>query len=361
MVRKNIKSIVSFYLKIIVIWVFAWLMFYVFRHWGVDDFPYIELIFAPNRFMHISIHIGLGIVTGLFYASLELVLDRSLIQRRSYGQLILIKMVLYLIIIHVLLVFTVVAYNVWMIGRINWLEVTQWCSSVTFLTGIIHFLLVSILISIFKQINYKFGPGIFWNMLKGKYHQPREEERIFMFLDLKSSTTIAENLGHIRFSKLIQDCFYDLTDIVLFHEAEIYQYVGDEVILSWKTEKGLRNNSCLAFYFDFMEKLNKKKGYYESEYKLQPFFKAGIHLGKVTVAEVGVIKKDIAYLGDVLNTTARIQGRCNALNQAVLISRELKNKIKFNGQFIANEVAVELLKGKQKEVAIFGIEKAAVD
>ncbi|MHA1992727.1 MAG: hypothetical protein ACW98A_17360 [Candidatus Hodarchaeales archaeon] len=64
------------------------------------------------------------------------------------------------------------------------------------------------------------------NFILGKYHHPKEEKRTFMFMDLKSSTTYAEKLGHIEYNKLIQDCFFDLTDVVAENNANIYQYVG---------------------------------------------------------------------------------------------------------------------------------------
>ena len=112
-----------------------------------------------------------------------------------------------------------------------------------------------------------------------------------MFLDLKSSTTYAERLGHIKYSKLIQDCFYDLTDVVANRQAQIYQYVGDEVVLTWKTRDGLVNNNCIYTYFDFENALQEKSNYYEEEYGLVPKFKAGLDSGTITVAEVGEIKK----------------------------------------------------------------------
>ena len=83
----------------------------------------------------------------------------------------------------------------------------------------------------------KLGPGILFQYLTGKYFKPREEERIFMFMDLKSSTAIAEKAGHIMYSKLIQDCYQELTTPVKDNKGEIYQYVGDEVVICWKTKK----------------------------------------------------------------------------------------------------------------------------
>lgn len=80
----------------------------------------------------------------------------------------------------------------------------------------------------------KFGPGHMFQIIMGRYHKPSTENRIFMFLDLKDSTTIAEKLGHIIYSKLLQQCFFDLNKLIPNSRAEIYQYVGDEAVLTWK-------------------------------------------------------------------------------------------------------------------------------
>ena len=84
------------------------------------------------------------------------------------------------------------------------------------------------------QVSDKFGQGVLISFLLGKYHRPKEDDRIFMFMDLKSSTTYAEKLGHIKYSQFIQDCFFDITDVITKYDAKIYQYVGDEVCLSGK-------------------------------------------------------------------------------------------------------------------------------
>ena len=195
-------------------------------------------------------------------------------------------------------------------------------------------------------------------MFIGRYQNPREERRIFMFLDLKSSTTIAEKIGHLKFSKLIQDCFADLTPIVKKHNVEIYQYVGDEAVLSWFVEKGIPENHCIHTYFDFMDLLNSKSEYYEKIYGLQPFFKAGVHLGKVMVTEVGLVKRELAYHGDVLNTTARIQSNCNRLSQSLLVSGQLLEYLSPDKKIQIQPIGTEQLKGKTNPVTIYGIKKS---
>jgi adenylate cyclase len=61
-----------------------------------------------------------------------------------------------------------------------------------------------------------------------------------------------------------------------------------------------------------------------------------VHLGDVTVSEVGVIKREIAYHSDVLNTAARIQGKCNEFEAGLLVSEELKDNLEIRSLLNSN-------------------------
>jgi adenylate cyclase len=204
-----------------------------------------------------------------------------------------------------------------------------------------------------RQVNLFLGSRNLSKLLRGRFHTPREEERIFMFLDLQSSTKHAEDLGHILYSKMIQDCFNDL-GVVVENEAEIYQYVGDEVILTWKLKDGLRDQNCLNAYFNFKQRLTERQAYYMRNYNCIPHFKAGINAGIVTVAEVGKYKKEIAYHGDTINTAARIQGKCNDLKQELLISESLKCELS-NTDFVFDKLGSLKLKGKESETLLYAV------
>jgi adenylate cyclase len=207
------------------------------------------------------------------------------------------------------------------------------------------------------HVSDKFGQGVLLNFILGKYHHPKEEKRIFMFMDLKSSTTYAEKLGHIEYSKLIQDCFFDLTDVVANNDASIYQYVGDEVVLSWEYDKGLKNNNCINIYYDFMNVISGKSDYYKNKYGMIPEFKAGVSSGYATVAEVGELKKELAYHGHVLNTASRIQGVCNKYNKSLLISEELEKNLKLDTDYNKELIGSIELKGKLQPVNIYSVEQ----
>lgn len=217
----------------------------------------------------------------------------------------------------------------------------------------LYIVVTDIFLFSFRQVNLFLGSNNLWKLFRGKFYTPREEERIFMFLDLQSSTTHAERLGHIKYSKLIQDCFNDL-GVVVENEAEIYQYVGDEAILTWELKDGVRNQNCINAYFNFKKQLLKKKDYYAQNYNCLPHFKAGVHAGIITVTEVGKYKKEIAYHGDTINTAARIQGKCNDFGKELLISEHLKNNLD-TASFNFEELGGIELKGKEHKVMLYAI------
>jgi adenylate cyclase len=300
------------------------------------------------------------IVGGIFIASIEVFYFSKLLRKKPFGLSLLIKTAFYMTNI---IFFTSLSFFI-----DNSLKYEKSIFHDDIIQIYLYYLFSPRLLSIWLlwgftvilalfilQISEKLGQGVLANYLLGKYHRPREEVRIFMFLDLKSSTTLAEHLGHIRYSLLIQDCFYDLTEVVSKRKAQIYQYVGDEIVLTWKIGPGLKNQNCLNIYFDYDNVLKRKKEYYLDKYGLVPEFKAGLDSGMITVAEVGEIKKELAYHGDVLNSASRIQAMCNQYQSDVLLSERLKKQ--FNGyrEKGFDLIGEFLLRGKNELMNVYRI------
>lgn len=180
-----------------------------------------------------------------------------------------------------------------------------------------------------------------------------EVERIFMFLDLASSTQIAEKLGHVKYFELLNDFFNDLDDPILKNKGEIYQYVGDEVVVTWPIEEGINKANCLNCFFDITATINKLSNRYFKRYGLVPSFKAGMHFGKVSTGIVGTRKKEVIYTGDVLNTASRIEGQCNHHNVNLLLSKDLLNKIPNENHFEFVKIGEISLRGKTSCITLF--------
>ncbi len=184
-----------------------------------------------------------------------------------------------------------------------------------------------------------------------KYLRPKDEERIFMFLDLKASTAIAEKIGHRRYFEFISDFIADTTTPILNNHGEIYQYVGDQIVISWRMDKGQFDPHCIKCFFDIKNQIEQISVKYQVKFDVVPAFKAGLHSGDVTVGEVGVIKKDLVFSGDVLNTAARIQSKCNEYHAELLISSELAGKLTTKA-YEMKRIGKIRLKGKQALVEL---------
>lgn len=205
------------------------------------------------------------------------------------------------------------------------------------------------------QVSNKFGHRTFWNIIKGKYNSPKTEKRIFMFLDLDDSTTIAERLGNQAYHRLLKDFFADITEPIIENRGSIYQYVGDEVVIAWEYGEGLQEEHCLQCFFDIKSAISRKQEKYRKQYGLVPSFKAGVHSGEVVAGEIGIVKRDITYSGDVLNTAARILGMCAELKQEILISSELLALFNKGKQVHSKLLGSVRLKGKETEILIHSL------
>jgi len=346
------KSVIKVLLISLLYWTFAIYTVVTIRFVGLDFF--IEKPLEASISEIYITNLAGCIILGLLWGLIEIIDDKIKVKRkRSFGMVVLSKTIIYTII------FFIISFFASWIGSGSLDLSKRYLLSALMIGNFLFFIIASFLFHFFKQMNRKFGPGILLQYLTGKYFYPIEENRIFMFLDLKSSTSIAEKLSHLRYSKLIQDCFSELTDPVLKYKSQIYQYVGDEVVITWQKKDGLTNSNCLKLYFDFINRLENKKEYFLNFYGVFPEFKAGLSLGPVMVAEVGELKTEIAYHGDVLNTAARIQGYCNKFNKQLLTTETLVQELEENTDFVTGFIGEVELRGKEALSRIYSCEKSS--
>jgi adenylate cyclase len=357
----NLKSNLLHIFYTFLFWLFATYFFAFVRNFGLvkidESGVAVRVVLRPWRVIILEATVA-SIILGVSYGFLDIILNREIFRKKPYGFIILIKAITYFL-ISVIVIGVLLTIVIILTFGLDSLSIAHFEAVIpprAVLVILSYILVCSFLINSFNQINQKFGPGVFSKLLLGKYYRPKEEEKIFMFVDMKSSTTYAERLGHIKFSEVIQDCFFDLTDVVRRYKANIYKYVGDEVILFWDLKDGLEEANCIKTLFEFQQAINKKTDYYQERYDFVPEFKAGINVGLITVAEVGEIKKEIEHHGDVLNTAARIQSLCNKYSKKLLASESIVEKLDNDSKLRIESQGSILLKGKEHEVKIYSIE-----
>ncbi len=225
----------------------------------------------------------------------------------------------------------------------------------TFYFELLFSLFLAALITFISLINRLLGQKVLLNLFRGKYYRPVEEERILMFLDLKSSTTIAEKLGNRRFHMFLNRIFYEIASPVSDSGGEIYKYLGDGVIISWKPKKGLRNANCVRSFLQIGDIFRSNSLQYEQEFGFVPKFRCGMHIGTVVIGELGDFRKEIALLGDAVNTVARIENECSLREVDCIVSGILLDQLALPESCRVESLGTIELKGKDERVELFSV------
>ncbi|MGN7515299.1 MAG: adenylate/guanylate cyclase domain-containing protein [Allomuricauda sp.] len=316
--------------------------------------PETDITVTWNIFLFASLAVFL---VGIAMGAVEVLWLGKRFKRKAFWKKILYKMAFYLLFMLVInLVTFPIAASIELSSPIMdakvWYKFSNYIVSPTFLSTMVS-LTFSIFVSlIYSGISEHLGQNVLLNFFSGKYHQPKEESRVFMFLDMKSSTSFAEQMGHKKYFRFLSDYYNQLSSAIIQYKGEVYQYVGDEIVVTWKKDDGLQYHNCIRCFYAMKQSLQKKRNYFEETYGVVPSFRAGLHLGQVTTGEIGALKKEIFFTGDVLNVTARIQQLCKPLQQEIIISEELAEQLKPDGLRLKSLGNMEL-EGRKKPVELF--------
>lgn len=213
--------------------------------------------------------------------------------------------------------------------------------------------LLFILTQLALEINNNYSQGVFFNIIVGKYLQPRDEKRVIMFIDLKDSTPIAEKLGHTEYFKFIRDVIYCMSAGIAEYDGRVYQYIGDEIV-AWWPHNAVNARKCVNALIEARKILNKNAEVFKRGYDIIPEYKVGIHTGNVTVGQVGITKKDLVISGDTINTAARIRSACTELNQKFLASKEFIELLNMK-DWQSESLGMVDLKGKNESIELFAL------
>lgn len=295
---------------------------------------------------------------GIAIGAVEVLWLGKQFKSKSFGQKILYKMGFYLLFMLVIniIMFPVAAsieMGISIFDSEVWDKFSHYIKSTTFLSTMVS-LSFSIFVSLlYSGISEHLGHEVLLNFFSGKYHQPKAENRIFMFVDMKSSTSLAEQLGHQTYFQFLRDYYNQLSDAIIQYKGEVYQYVGDEIVISWKKEDGIVHQNCIHCFYGMKTRLEKKSPYFNKKYGVVPSFRAGMHMGQVTTGEIGALKKEIFFTGDVLNATSRIQKLCKTYHQELLLSGQLKEALEQMGSLQFESAATTSLEGRQEPMTLF--------
>jgi adenylate cyclase len=165
------------------------------------------------------------------------------------------------------------------------------------------------------QISQIIGGRTLRDWVLGRYHRPRSEQRFFLFADIVGSTTLAERIGPVRVHQFLNRVFVLASDPVDEHCGEIYQYVGDEMVVTWTEADGRLGARPIACFAAIETALKAAAPEFIRDFGIAARVRGALHVGPVVVGEIGGRKRDIVFHGDVMNTTSRLEEVAREVDQ----------------------------------------------
>jgi class 3 adenylate cyclase len=253
-----------------------------------------------------------------------------------------------IVVASVTLVLQVVLYG-------EWIE-TKWLIEQFPLILAIGFLGALFFGSIF-ELTRLIGSRVLFNVALGRYRSPVREGRVLMFLDLAGSTSLAESMGELRVQGLLTRFFFDIDGAIVAHGGEVHAYVGDEVIVTWPLDERMSQGRCIDCFFAIADSIAERAESYRQEFGMVPSFRAGLHAGHVVISECGSSRRQLAYFGDTVNVTARLQEHCKEAGRNLLVSADLLRLIKLGPTFATEALGEVRLRGRAATIEVSAIER----
>jgi adenylate cyclase len=191
------------------------------------------------------------------------------------------------------------------------------------------------------------------NIVLGRYHRPRSEERFFLFVDIVGSTALAERIGPAAVHRFLDRVFRLASDPIDDYRGEIYQYVGDEMVVTWTATEGRGDARPIACLFAIRAVLDEAAPQFERDFGVAPGLRAALHAGPVISGEVGGSKRDIVFHGDVMNTAARLEQATRDLGRRFLVSADALSRLAGTERYALEALGPQALRGRAAPVEVY--------
>jgi adenylate cyclase len=150
-------------------------------------------------------------------------------------------------------------------------------------------------------------------------------ELTLFFSDLKGFSTISEQLGPTKLTRLLNDYLSEMCDIILDEGGTIDKYEGDAIIAFWNAPLDVPDHAERAVRAALRcnRRLAELRPKFKEEVGHELYARIGLNTGQVVVGNMGSRQRfDYTFLGDAGNLAARLEGANKAFASWIMISGE---------------------------------------
>ena len=194
-------------------------------------------------------------------------------------------------------------------------------------------------------------------------HSQKLQYGVCMATDAEQYTQLAEKLTPADLAELMNQYYETLFSTVRKNHGVVSDIIGDAMLALWlpvsspantnETDKDnieIRIQACLTA-IEIVKTQNKN--YNVNNQTLTLPTRIGLHAGEMMVGNVGAVDHyEYRAVGDVINTTNRIEGLNKYFNTYLLASKEVVKKTE---QFLTRNIGSFLLSGKHNAITLYEI------
>jgi adenylate cyclase len=179
-----------------------------------------------------------------------------------------------------------------------------------------------------------------------------------LFSDIRSFTSISEQLEPEQLTKILNDYLTPMTDVVFRHKGMLDKYIGDAVMAIFGAPLPLKDHPSAACdaALDMISELEALKAGWR-EMGLPQFIQnmsigIGINSGPVSVGNMGSnLRFDYTVIGDNVNLSSRLEGTTKVYGVNIVVSEN--TWFRTRDEFVFRELDFIKVMGKSKPIRIY--------
>ncbi len=186
-----------------------------------------------------------------------------------------------------------------------------------------------------------------------------KKELTVFFSDVRGFTTISETLSAEHLTKVLNEYFTPMTDIVLKNDGLLDKYMGDAIMAVWGAPINMGNHALHAVdsaveMFEVLIPLQEK---WEEEGVPPIDIGIGINTGVMTVGNMGSDQRfDYTVMGDSVNLGSRLEGINKSYGSRIIVSEFTYEYVKDESvRKIIRPLDLVRVKGKNEPVHIYQV------
>ncbi|MCH8553082.1 MAG: adenylate/guanylate cyclase domain-containing protein [Natronospirillum sp.] len=183
--------------------------------------------------------------------------------------------------------------------------------------------------------------------------QGDNKELTVLFSDIRSFTTISEQLSATELKDLLNRYFTPITRIIFERRGTIDKYVGDMVMAFWGAPLDNPNHAqdALDAAVDQINMVNALKPEFKADGLPEIMVGIGLNTGFMNVGDMGSeYRKAYTVLGDAVNLGARLEGLTKYYGVDILISEHTRNQCT---GYVFRFIDLIIVKGKTEPVRTY--------